>query len=84
MKVGELKVINWGEQSTMASTWTEYLCIERLTKDDFELSIRSYEVLGEAMDYSDDDDIHEPDDDFMEDDGEDDFVQYKGPYCETP
>ena len=55
MKVGELKVINWGEQSTMASTWTEYLCIERLTKDDFELSIRSYEVLGEAMDYSDDD-----------------------------
>ena len=55
MKVGELKVINSGEQSTMASTWTEYLCIEKLTKDDFELSIRSYEVLGEAIDYSDED-----------------------------
>tara|TARA_R100000315_G_scaffold45070_1_gene20276 strand:+ start:6049 stop:6201 length:153 start_codon:yes stop_codon:yes gene_type:complete len=43
-----------------------------------------FSVEHNKMDYSDDDDIHEPDDDFMEDDGEDDFVQYKGPYCETP
>lgn len=55
MKVGELKVINSGEQSTMASAWTEYLCIEKLTKNDFKLSIRSYEVLGQAIDYSDED-----------------------------
>ena len=43
-----------------------------------------FSVEHKTMDYSDDDDVHEPDDDFMEDDGEDDFVQYKGPYCETP
>ncbi len=43
-----------------------------------------FSVEHKTMDYGDDDDIHEPDDDLTEDDGEDDFVQYKGPYCETP
>ena len=43
-----------------------------------------FSVEHKTMDYSDEDDMHEPDDDLTEDDGEDDFVQYKGPYCETP
>ena len=43
-----------------------------------------FSVEHKTIDYGDDDDVHEPDDDFTEDDGEDDFVQYKGPYCETP
>jgi len=43
-----------------------------------------FSVEHKTIDYGDDDDVHEQDDDFTEDDGEDDFVQYKGPYCETP
>ena len=55
MKIGELKTIDSREESTMASTWSEYLCLERKTWSTFELSIRGYELLAERSEYEDED-----------------------------
>ncbi len=58
-KRDEVHYIDMRKQSIMASTWEEYLCIERVSqntrydKKKFELSIRSYEVLGEIVDFQD-------------------------------
>ena len=38
--------INW----TPASTWNTYLCLERLSEDKYEVSIRGYEYLCEVDD----------------------------------
>jgi hypothetical protein len=39
------------EQSTMASTWTEHLCLHRTAGGKWCLDIRGYEVIGEASEY---------------------------------
>jgi len=43
------------EQSTMASTWTEFLCLQELPGRGWRLDIRSYEVIGDASEYMDED-----------------------------
>ena len=48
-----LEVIASVEQSTMASTWTEYLCLHRTSEGKWYLDIRGFEVIGEASDYED-------------------------------
>ena len=42
------------EQSTMVSTWTEYLCLHRTAEGKWCLDIRGYEVIGEATEYQND------------------------------
>ena len=39
------------EQSTMASAWTEHLCLHRTAEGKWCLDIRGYEVIGEASEY---------------------------------
>ncbi|UCF37439.1 MAG: hypothetical protein JSU96_00785, partial [Acidobacteriota bacterium] len=51
MRIGELIELESRENSSMASTWTEYLCLSRLADETFELSVRTYDVLGAAADY---------------------------------
>ncbi|MCP4124979.1 MAG: hypothetical protein GY751_24825 [Bacteroidetes bacterium] len=53
MKIGELEILEFDERSSMASSWTEFVCIERITADEFELSIRGYQAIGEISDYWD-------------------------------
>jgi antitoxin component YwqK of YwqJK toxin-antitoxin module len=58
-KRDEIHYIDMRKQSSMVSTWEEYLCVERISqktwnaKVEFELSIRSYEVLGEIFEFQD-------------------------------
>ena len=42
------------KQSTMASTWTEHLCLHRTAEGKWCLDIRGYEVIGEATEYQND------------------------------
>ncbi len=51
--LNEVQYIDMRQQSSMSSTWDEYLCIERISNKEFELSIRSYEVLGELFEFQD-------------------------------
>jgi hypothetical protein len=51
MKKGETKVIDQREQSTMASTWDEYLVLEKLNDREFRLDIRGWGYLGEVSDF---------------------------------
>jgi hypothetical protein len=37
----------------MVSSWTEYLCLERADEENYTLSVRGYEVLGELSDFYD-------------------------------
>jgi hypothetical protein len=50
---GELVVLGTEENSSMVSTWKEFVCLQRLSDARFELSVRGYEVLGEASGYRD-------------------------------
>ena len=38
MDIGERKVIDSRTESSMASSWREYLCVERLGDEEFELT----------------------------------------------
>jgi hypothetical protein len=44
------------EQSTMASTWTEYLCLHRTSKGKWCIDIRCFEIVGPASDYINEED----------------------------
>ena len=55
MDIGERKVIDSRTESSMASSWREYLCVERLGDEEFELTVRGYGYLGEVADYADED-----------------------------
>ena len=47
-------IVDKREMSTPVSTWTQYLCICKLSNGNFELSVRKYDVIGDPSDYSDD------------------------------
>ena len=51
----EIMVITSKEQSTPASTWTEYLCIHKAPDGRSCIDIRGYEVIGGSSEYEDDD-----------------------------
>ena len=53
MKIGEIKVISSKENSSMASIWTTFLCLERLSEDEYQVCIRAYEILCTADDIVD-------------------------------
>ena len=50
----EVIIITSKEQSTLASTWTEHLCIHKSADGKWCIDIRGYEVAGEASEYEDD------------------------------
>ena len=50
MEIGEIIEISSKLNYTPASTWNTYLCLERLSEDKYEVSIRSYEYLCEVDD----------------------------------
>jgi hypothetical protein len=58
MKKGETIVIDQREQSTMASTWTEYLVLEKISPTKFLLDIRGWGYLGEISDFDLKEDEH--------------------------
>lgn len=53
MKVGELHILEQKTESTMVSTWTEYLCLQMLADNMFEISMRSYAIIGDLNSYYD-------------------------------
>ena len=53
MIIGDLVIVEMRELSTMASSWTEYLCLERTDQQNYTLSVRGYEILGELSDFYD-------------------------------
>jgi hypothetical protein len=53
--MSNLAIIETIEISTMVSTWTEHLCLHRTSEGSWCLDIRSYEVVGEYWELSDDD-----------------------------
>ena len=54
MKIGEIRVITSKENSSMASIWTTYLCLERLSDNEYQVCIRAYEILCTADDIRED------------------------------
>ena len=53
MMFGELHILEQKTKSSMVSSWTEYLCLQRLAENKFELSMRSYEIIGDPSAYYD-------------------------------
>lgn len=53
--MGDIKIVDSIEQSTMASTWTEYLCLHRSSEGKWCIDIRGFEVVGEANEFEDED-----------------------------
>jgi hypothetical protein len=53
MDVGEIKTIDTREGSSLASTWSEDLCLKRVSQTHFELFVGGYEVVGETSDFFD-------------------------------
>ena len=54
MKIGETKIIETRLRAgSPASSWREYLVLERLEDGKYDLAIRQYEALGEADEYWD-------------------------------
>ena len=49
----EITIIDERRQSGRVSSWNEYLCLQRLSSDEFEISVCGYEVLGERDAYYD-------------------------------
>ena len=47
-----LEILMSGEESSMVSTWTVYLCLEKLEGGAVQLSERQYEGLGMADEYA--------------------------------
>jgi hypothetical protein len=53
MEIGDIKIIASRKGSTPASTWTENLCLKKITNTEFELFVGGYEVVAEASDFYD-------------------------------
>ena len=48
-----MKILAKRECATLVSIWNEYLCIEQITNNRYQLDIRKYEELAEAWKYYD-------------------------------
>lgn len=53
MDAGEIKTIDTREGSSPASTWSEDLCLKRVSQTHFDLFVGGYEVVGETSDFFD-------------------------------
>lgn len=50
-----LTIIHSREKATLASSWTEHICLRQLEHGLYELSERKWDVLGEANQYCNED-----------------------------
>lgn len=53
MKIDEIKIIDSREGSSPASTWSEDLCLKRVSETHFELFVGGYEFVGETSEFFD-------------------------------
>ena len=53
MDAEEIKIIDSRECSTLASTWSEDLCLKRVSQTHFELFVGGYDVVGETSEFFD-------------------------------
>ena len=53
MDADEIKIIDSRECSTLASTWSEDLCLMRMSETHFELFVGGYDVVGETSEFFD-------------------------------
>lgn len=53
MDAGEIKIIDSREGSSPASTWSEDLCLKRVSQTHFELFVGGYEFVGETSEFFD-------------------------------
>jgi hypothetical protein len=53
MEIGEIKTLDYREGSSIASTWSEYLCIQRMSCRKYDVFVGGYEVIGEVSDFYD-------------------------------
>jgi hypothetical protein len=51
MSSEEFAIIDERRQSGRVSSWNEYLCLQRLRINEFEISVCGYEILGERDAY---------------------------------
>ena len=47
----EFTILDERRQSGRVSSWNEYLCLQRLSSNEFEISVCGYEILGERDAY---------------------------------
>jgi len=47
----EITILDERRQSGRVSSWNEYLCLRRLSSNEFEISVCGYEILGERDAY---------------------------------
>ena len=59
MEINETEIIETIDRSTMASTFTESLCLEKINNNQFRLFLGGYEVIGEVSDYFNEEDNEE-------------------------
>ena len=52
-QIGETRIISSREGSNPASTWSEDLCLKRVSDNEFELFVGGYEVIAEVSDFFD-------------------------------
>ena len=52
-QISEIKIIDSREGSSPASTWSEDLCLKRVSQTHFELFVGGYEVVGETSEFFD-------------------------------
>jgi len=58
-KKDEVHILDIRDEPSRVSKCEEYLCVERVSNKEFEISIRSYELLGDAFEFQDEDDDDE-------------------------
>ena len=59
MEINETEIIETIDRSTMASTFTESLCLEKINNNQFRLFLGGNEVIGEVSDYFNEEDNEE-------------------------
>ena len=53
MEIGEIKILASREGASIASNWSEDLCLKRIDETVFELFVGGYEVVAEVSDFFD-------------------------------
>ena len=51
MKPGETIMLDQRQESSMVSSWTEYLCLDREADGSYVLAVKGYEILASVSEY---------------------------------
>ena len=51
-KKNSLLILGRRAETSLSSSWNEFLCVEKIQSDQWEFTIRTYEVLSECDEYS--------------------------------